>query len=121
MKQFPLLTFSLLAFSSINAQDTIKITPNVTPNYEVIKPKKLNPPEDSLVSVKMLAISDMPKAKFLYETNKGKVYALPLDNMPCRVPSIQSNMPVYKNSPKTYIPNALQEREIIETPHSQKK
>jgi len=119
MKQFPLLTFLLLTFFSINAQDTIKITPNVTPNYEVIKPKKLNPPEDSLVSVKMLAISDMPKAKFLYETNKGKVYALPLDNMPCLVTTIQSNMPVYKNSPKGYIPNALREREII--PDSHKK
>jgi hypothetical protein len=117
MKQFPLLIFLLLTFFSINAQDTIRITPN----YKVIKPKKLNPSEDSLVSLKMLAISDMPQPKFPYETNTGKVYILPLDDMPCLVTSIQSNMPVYKNSPKTYIPNALQENEIIVTPHSEKK
>jgi hypothetical protein len=118
MKQFPLLTFLLLAFSSINAQEKIIVTPNES--FNVISPEKLNLP-DSLISPKMLAITDMPKAKFLYETNKGKVYALPLDNMRCLVPSIQSNMPVYKNSPKNYIPNALRENEIIVTPHSQKK
>ena len=110
MKQFPLLTFLLLAFSSVNAQDKKIITQNEIRHFNL---------PDSLISPKMLAITDMPKAKFLYETNKGKVYALPLDNMPCLVTTIQSNMPVYKNSPKGYIPNALREREII--PDSHKK
>ena len=110
MKQFPLLTFLLLAFSSVNAQDKKIITQNEMRHFNL---------PDSLISPKMLAITDMPKAKFLYETNKGKVYALPLDNMPCLVTTIQSNMPVYKNSPKGYIPNALREREII--PDSHKK
>ena len=92
----------------------------MTPNesFNIINPEKLNLP-DSLISPKMLAITDMPEAKFLYETNKGKVYALPLDNMPCLVTTIQSNMPVYKSSPKGYIPNALRERKII--PDSQEK
>ncbi|HEY9340775.1 MAG TPA: hypothetical protein VIQ23_04290 [Hanamia sp.] len=110
MKQFPLLTFLLLAFSSVNAQEKKIITQNEIRHFNL---------PDSLISPKMLAITDMPKAKFLYETNKGKVYALPLDNMPCLVTTIQSNMPVYKNSPKGYIPNALREREII--PDSHKK
>ena len=110
MKQFPLLTFLLLAFSSVNAQEKKIITQNEMRHFNL---------PDSLISPKMLAITDMPKAKFLYETNKGKVYALPLDNMPCLVTTIQSNMPVYKNSPKGYIPNALREREII--PDSHKK
>ena len=110
MKQFPLLTFLLLAFSSVNAQEKKIITQNEIRYFNL---------PDSLISPKMLAITDMPKAKFLYETNKGKVYALPLDNMPCLVTTIQSNMPVYKNSPKGYIPNALREREII--PDSHKK
>jgi hypothetical protein len=110
MKQFPLLTFLLLAFSSVNAQEKKIITQNEMRYFNL---------PDSLISPKMLAITDMPKAKFLYETNKGKVYALPLDNMPCLVTTIQSNMPVYKNSPKGYIPNALREREII--PDSHKK
>ena len=108
MKQFPLLTFLLLAFSSVNAQEKKIITQNEIRHFNL---------PDSLISPKILAITDMPKAKFLYETNKGKVYALPLDNMPCLVTTIHSNMPVSKNSPKGYIPNALQKREIIETPH----
>jgi hypothetical protein len=114
MKQSPLLTFLLLAFTSINAQEKVQ-------NFKVTSPEKLNLFEDSLISPKMLAITDMPNARFLYETNKGKVYALPLDNMPCLVTTIHSNMPVYKNSPKGYIPNALRKNEIIVTPHSQKK
>ena len=100
----------LLAFSSVNAQEKKIITQNEIRHFNL---------PDSLISPKMLAITDMSKAKFLYETNKGKVYALPLDNMPCLVTTIQSNMPVYKNSPKGYIPNALREREII--PDSHKK
>ena len=48
-----------------------------------------------------------PKAKFLYETDKGSVYALPLDNMPCLRPGIHSDMPVARLSQESYIPNAL--------------
>ena len=39
---------------------------------------------------------NMPKSKFLFENNIGKVYRLPLDNMKCLSPNIESNMPVYK-------------------------
>ena len=53
------------------------------------------------------AIAYEPKAKLLYRTDKGAVYALPLDNMPCLRPGIHSNMPIYKLSPNGYIPNAL--------------
>ena len=33
-----------------------------------------------------IVINYAPKAKLLYETEKGFVYALPQDNMPCLVP-----------------------------------
>lgn len=64
-----------------------------------------------------VVIDSLPNqtAKFLYNTDKGKVYPLPLDNMPCLVPQINSNMPVAKLYMKEYkkIPNALQEQKLI--------
>ena len=38
----------------------------------------------------------VPGSTFLFENDLGKVYKLPLDNMKCLSPNIQSNMPVYK-------------------------
>ncbi len=39
---------------------------------------------------------NVPGSKLLFENDLGKVYILPLDNMKCLSPNIQSNMPVYK-------------------------
>ena len=54
-------------------------------------------------------------AKFLYNTGKGKVYALPLDKMPCLVPDINSNMPIAKLKMNEYkkMPNALPLQKLI--------
>ncbi len=41
---------------------------------------------------------NVPNAKFLFENKRGKVYGLPLDNMPCLAPEIHSNMPVYNGT-----------------------
>ncbi|MDQ6755956.1 MAG: hypothetical protein M3004_03390 [Bacteroidota bacterium] len=61
-----------------------------------------------------------PIAKLLYNTDKGKVYALPLDNMRCLVPDEMYSMSLnkvrehYKQYyPNTTIPNALPKYEII--------
>ena len=48
-----------------------------------------------------------PKAKLLYENDKGLVYALPQDNMKCLVPKIESNMPIAKATVPGYIPNSM--------------
>lgn len=48
-----------------------------------------------------------PKAKLLFETDKGLVYALPQDNMLCLVPRINSNMPVAPSEAPGYMPNPL--------------
>ncbi len=63
-------------------------------------------------------ISDsLPQAKFLYNTNQGKVYALPQDNMPCVVPDemYSFNFPEnYKQYyPKGYIPNSYNRYDLI--------
>lgn len=61
-----------------------------------------------------------PMAKLLYNTDKGKVYALPLDNMRCLVPdemyttSINKVREHYKQYyPNASIPNALSQFDII--------
>ena len=58
--------------------------------------------EISDISMKMV-----PKAKLLYETEKGLVYALPQDNMKCLIPDIKSNMPIASAKIPGYIPNPL--------------
>ncbi len=42
---------------------------------------------------------NVPGAKLLFETEKGKVYELPLDKMRCLDPSFTSKMPVYRGFP----------------------
>ncbi|HUS02458.1 MAG TPA: hypothetical protein VMY77_12060 [Chitinophagaceae bacterium] len=71
---------------------------------------------DNILTVKPKTLKlNFPQAKILFTTEKGKVYALPQDNMPCLVPNINSNMPVADLSiNKTRkIPNALPEQKII--------
>ena len=65
-----ILTFG---FNSVNAQQTLF--------------------KDSLITNHNYSFN-VPKAKFLYETEKGLVYELPLDKMRCLVPTFRSNMPV---------------------------
>ena len=59
------------------------------------------------IMVDSLSIDLTPKAKLLYETDKGLVYALPQDNMRCLIPKIQSDMPVASAEGPGYIPNPL--------------
>lgn len=75
--------------------------------------------KDKIENIKIikshLLTKTFPQAKFLYNTEKGKVYALPLDNMPCLVPHINSNMPIAKLDLKEYnkIPNVSPEQKLI--------
>ena len=62
--------------------------------------------------------SDLPieqVAKILYVSPNGnKIYALPLDNMPCVVPDMrQFNMPVAKAELNGFIPNAAKGFSLI--------
>ncbi len=59
------------------------------------------------VMIDELIVNSAPKAKLLYETEKGFVYALPQDNMPCLVPRINSNMPIANSDVPGYMPNPL--------------
>lgn len=62
-------------------------------------------------------ISVVPEAKLLYNTDKGKVYALPQDNMKCLAPDmafIQKEEKNYKQFfPPNTIPNAYPKLQII--------
>lgn len=59
------------------------------------------------VIVEDINTNQIPKAKFLYETEKGSVYTLPQDNMKCLVPKIESDMPIAKANVSGYIPNSM--------------
>jgi hypothetical protein len=63
-------------------------------------------------------ISDsLPQARLLYNTDKGKVYALPFDNMPCLVPDEMYSFNYPKNYkqyyPKGSIPNPYSRYDLI--------
>lgn len=71
---------------------------------------------DNIKTVKPQSFQgNFPQAKFLFNTDKGIVYALPLDKMPCLVPNIISNMPIAILDLKEYkkIPNSIPEQKVI--------
>jgi len=57
----------------------------------------------------------LPQATFSHNTTRGKVYTLPVDNMPCLVPDMNqvSRMPGQYFAPDNRMPNALPKQEII--------
>ena len=101
MKYFTLLFILLFTFTVSNAQVFVFPKEPGNEKIQVVKPKTLK--------------ENFPQAKLLHSNGKGKVYALPQDNMPCLVPHINSNMPVAGlGINKTQkIPNALPEQKII--------
>ncbi len=63
-------------------------------------------------------ISKAPKAKLIGQSNFGKVYALPQDNMPCLVPpnATAALIPVVKMPlVNAGIPNAVPRQDLITT------
>ena len=125
MKKLLFITGAILIYSFTYAQEIIIVKPNIelktdknSPDwYRYYKtPGLQNPllkiPMDTTLQYED-AIAFEQKAKHLYQTEKGNVYSLPLDNMPCLRPEINSNMPVAKLSPNGYIPNALNKKPNI--------
>lgn len=57
----------------------------------------------------------LPQATFSHNTSKGKVYTLPIDNMPCLVPDMKqvSRMPGIYPPVDSRMPNALPKQQII--------
>jgi hypothetical protein len=68
----------------------------------------------------ILADTTKPVAKLLYNTEKGKVYALPLDNMRCLVPgemyTYNEQRQYRQHYTPNFIPNALSKMNIITVP-----
>jgi hypothetical protein len=83
MKQLIFSASIFLLCVSANAQFNGKIT-----NASVYR--------DSLILLNRRDITAMnlPKYKFLYKTENGKVFESPIDKMRCLAPDFPSNMPV---------------------------
>jgi hypothetical protein len=85
------------------------------PLLQIVKekkqPKKATPPFNYLNKG-----AAQPQAKLVAVTGAGKIYALPLDNMPCLVPNSRSSipMPAPKQLPlQNAMPNALVLQPVI--------
>jgi hypothetical protein len=63
----------------------------------------------------------LPQATFSHNTSKGKIYALPIDNMPCLVPDMSrvSRMPGAYAYPEGRMPNLFPKQRVI--PEKEKK
>lgn len=109
MKQFQLIAILLLIISMVKGQQNLPPQKNDLDlmkkllNQNFLLPKNLR----NTANIKELFALNDDKAKFLYETEKGEIYALPPDKMPYLKPEFHSNMPVDKKSPEIYIPNPL--------------
>lgn len=102
MKYLIIVFILFFLIKTVHAQ--IIETPNnggMIDNIKTVKPQSLQ--------------GSFPQAKLLYNTDKGKVFALPLDKMPCLVPNIISNMPIAILDLKEYkkIPNSIPEQKVI--------
>ena len=93
MKFLLFFVLSVLTFISTNGQPAFVI--KKSDYLKLLKKRSLTfkNPKDSIILSELFAFKSQ-KAKMLYETEKGKVYQLPLDNMRCLVPDFKSNMPV---------------------------
>ncbi len=108
MKHIRLIAMLLLIVSKVNGQQNVQpqqkdldlMKKLLNQNFLLHKNLK-----DTANIKDLLALND--KVKFLYETEKGKIYSLPPDKMRCLKPAFHSNMPVDKKSPEIYIPNSL--------------
>ncbi|MDQ2719768.1 MAG: hypothetical protein M3Z26_08425 [Bacteroidota bacterium] len=119
-----ILLFSFLSFITLfaNAQAIDAIPKDY---LKLMKKYKINDqkfPKDSLLFAQMLTLN--PKAKFLYKTDKGSVYALPLDRMSCLVPDFHLKRQDYKRYHQEItqgerpvpIPNPMPKTEVIPIP-----
>ncbi len=63
----------------------------------------------------------LPQASFSHNTSKGKIYILPIDNMPCLVPDMNqvSRMPGAYAYPEGRMPNLFPKQRVI--PEEEKK
>ena len=82
MKSLVLLLCTFTFISAKSQQFTRKVS-----DIKFFKDSSLAPGNSTLAI-------NYPKYKFLFETEKGKVFESPVDHMRCLAPEFSSNMPV---------------------------
>lgn len=61
----------------------------------------------------------LPQATYSHDVSRGKIYNLPIDNMPCLVPDMQKVKPMpgqYMPVPESRMPNIIPRQRIIPAP-----
>lgn len=106
----PVLLFSFLsAFAQQQSKTMLEIVKEKNTGIKLNNSRHSCWPEE--FDIKKVVI---PKARLRNITPKGKIYGLPLDNMPCLVSEKTSEMPTaQQNSEAVAIPNALKIQSLI--------
>jgi hypothetical protein len=109
MKKIIFSGLLLLLSGSLLAQRSLAIIDSLDKRFpKVIAPNK-NFTEDG---------------QFSHTTSRGKIYMLPIDNMPCLVASMDYTRPMpgsYNKFPESKMPNAIPRRNLIPQGNKQKK
>jgi hypothetical protein len=118
MKRFLLIAMLSAGFAAA-AQEPQFFKKSLVPTGQLFKADTTG---DRLPNVNILSMQRglLPQATFSHQTSRGKVYTLPIDNMPCFVPDMQqvSPMPGQHYFPEGRMPNAVPRQRII--PESRK-
>ena len=120
MKRFLLITMFSAGFAAA-AQEPLLLKKSFVPDGQL---KLFNDTTgERLSSPLLLQRGLLPQATFSHQTSRGKVYTLPIDNMPCLVPDMQqvSPMPGQRYFPEGRMPNAIPRQRIIPEEKENKK
>lgn len=111
-KSIQLLIIFILIFPALYAQQNLQQKNNLDQMKKLLNQNLLF--QKNLKGLgnanDLLAFNTLQEPKFLFENEKGKVYVQPLDNMRFLSSTFHSNMPVKKDAPRIYIPNAIRRR-----------
>lgn len=114
MKYYIASLLSILVLTAVAQQSDIQIIPEVQPKpYSLFKDTFNKNVFRSKVDDNFIAFT-IPDARLIRQLPNGtKVYALPLDNMPCLVPGMkQFNMPVIMPPATGNMPNAAVAKKV---------
>lgn len=119
------ILFTALLFSGFAATAQQPVPDRFNKNFSFTRPGRIFKADTTGEGLRryeniILNRSLLPQATYSHTTSRGKVYNLPIDNMPCLVPDMNqvAPMPGYK-MPEGRMPNAIPRQPLI--PDERKK
>jgi hypothetical protein len=121
MKRFLLVAMLSAGYAAV-AQEPLLLKKSFVPDGQQ-KLFNADTTGERLLSPLLLQRGLLPQATFSHQTSRGKVYNLPIDNMPCLVPDMQQvrPMPGQHYFPEGRMPNVFPRQRIIPEERENKK